>query len=140
MIPEILFELCSRQKCDLWTDPRTDRPTSAKQYTPTSSKGGIITLKDLKTLWEKKKMLVSTLFCFAHDGFHPIKERSHHLSYIRVSDHAEMYVNRIDLKKSRTDLCPNTPLNVRNKSAQFVEIIYSRYFHKHHNHIQLRNP
>ena len=44
MIPEILFELCSRQKCGLQTDRPTerptDRPTSAKQYTPSSSKGG----------------------------------------------------------------------------------------------------
>ena len=44
MIPEILFELCSGQKCGLRTDRRTDRPTSAKQYTPAFSKGGIIIL------------------------------------------------------------------------------------------------
>ena len=34
-------------------------------------------------------------------------------------------------KKSRTDSCPNTPQDVQKKSTKFVEIIHSRYFHKH---------
>ena len=46
MIPEIFFELCSGQKCGL----QTDQPTSAKQYTPASSKGGI-NMAIIMTLW-----------------------------------------------------------------------------------------
>ena len=51
MIPEILFELCSGQKCGL----RTDRWTSAKQYTPASSKGGIISAIKGRKHCEKRR-------------------------------------------------------------------------------------
>ena len=36
----------------------------------------------LKTLWEKEKMLVTSIFSFSHNVFYPIKDRNHHLSYI----------------------------------------------------------
>ena len=36
-------------------------------------------LKAFKTLWEKEKMLVTSIFSFSHDVFNPIKERNHQL-------------------------------------------------------------
>ena len=36
----------------------------------------------LKTLWEKEKMLVTSIFSFFHSVFYPIKDRNHHLSYV----------------------------------------------------------
>ena len=50
--------------------------------------------------------------------------------YFRVSDHLEMYVNRVDL-------CPKTSQNVRGASTNFVEFIHSRYFLKHVDHISV---
>ena len=34
----------------------------------------------LKTLWEKKKMLVTSIFFFSHSIFYPFKEEFHYLS------------------------------------------------------------
>ena len=36
----------------------------------------------LKTLWEKEKMLVTSIFSFSLNVFYPIKDRNKHLSYI----------------------------------------------------------
>ena len=36
----------------------------------------------LKTLWEKKKMLVTSIFCFSHDVFYPMKHNFNVLSNI----------------------------------------------------------
>ena len=36
----------------------------------------------LKTLWEKKKMLLTSIFSFSHNVFYSIKDRNHHLTYI----------------------------------------------------------
>ena len=33
----------------------------------------------LKTLWEKEKMLVNSIFFFSHSVFFPVNERSHYL-------------------------------------------------------------
>ena len=33
----------------------------------------------LKTLWEKEKMPVTSIFFFSHNVFYPIKDRYHHL-------------------------------------------------------------
>ena len=38
--------------------------------------------KLLKTLWEKKKMLVTSIFSFSHIVFYSIKDRNDHLCYI----------------------------------------------------------
>ena len=35
----------------------------------------------LKTLWEKEKMLVTSIFSFSHSVFYPVSDRNHHLSY-----------------------------------------------------------
>ena len=35
-----------------------------------------------KTLWEKEKMLVTSIFSFSHHVFYPIKDRNHHICYI----------------------------------------------------------
>ena len=34
----------------------------------------------LKTLWEKEKMLVTSIFSFFHNVFYSIREKMHHLS------------------------------------------------------------
>ena len=34
----------------------------------------------LETLWEKEKMLVSSIFSFSHNVFYPIKDRNHQYS------------------------------------------------------------
>ena len=38
---------------------------------------------DLKTLWEKEKFLVTSIFSFSHSVFYTIKERNHHFSNIK---------------------------------------------------------
>ena len=38
----------------------------------------------LKTLWEKKEMLVTSIFTFSHNVFFPIKEKLHLLSNIKI--------------------------------------------------------
>ena len=38
----------------------------------------------LKTLWEKEKMLVTSIFPFSHNIFFPIKDKSKHLCYIYI--------------------------------------------------------
>ena len=35
-----------------------------------------------KTLWEKEKMLVTSIFSFSNNVFFPITEKLHHLSHI----------------------------------------------------------
>ena len=35
----------------------------------------------LKTLWEKEKMLVTSIFSFSHNDFNPVKDKKYHLSY-----------------------------------------------------------
>ena len=35
-----------------------------------------------KTLWEKEKMLVTSIFSFSHNVFYSIKDRNYHLCYI----------------------------------------------------------
>ena len=48
----------------------------------------ILTFKDpegrslLKTLWEKEKMLVTSIFSFSHDVFNPVRNRNHRFSKI----------------------------------------------------------
>ena len=37
--------------------------------------------KKLKTLWEKEKMLVTSIFSFSHNIFIPIKDKNHHFKY-----------------------------------------------------------
>ena len=54
--------------------------------------------------------------------------------YFRVSDHLEMFVNRIDLRKIMYRFMSQ---NVRGASTNFVEFIHSRYFHKHVDHISV---
>ena len=36
----------------------------------------------LKTLWEKEKMLVTSIFSFSHSVFYPIKNRNHYFTNI----------------------------------------------------------
>ena len=38
----------------------------------------------MKTLWEKEKMLVTSIFSFSNNVFYSIKERNHNLSNILV--------------------------------------------------------
>ena len=38
----------------------------------------------LKTLWEKEKMLVTSIFSFPHNVFYHIKEKLHHLSHNEI--------------------------------------------------------
>ena len=38
----------------------------------------------LKTLWEKEKMLVTSIFSFSHHVFNPIKDKNHHFKYFNV--------------------------------------------------------
>ena len=35
-----------------------------------------------KTLWEKEKMLVTSIFSFSQNVFYPVKDRYHYLNYI----------------------------------------------------------
>ena len=35
----------------------------------------------LKTLWEKKKLLVTSISSFSHNVFNPIKDKNHHFKY-----------------------------------------------------------
>ena len=66
LTPEIVFELCSGQKCGL----RTDRPTSAKQYTPASSKEGIINVSEkLKFVF---KQIENTVGKGENAGYHNV--------------------------------------------------------------------
>ena len=36
----------------------------------------------LKTLWEKEKMMVTSIFSFSHNAFYPIKDKSYSLHHI----------------------------------------------------------
>ena len=40
-------------------------------------------LKSLKTLLEKDKMLVTSIFSISHNVFYPIKDKSNHLKKIK---------------------------------------------------------
>ena len=38
----------------------------------------------LKLLWEKEKVLVTSIFSFSHNVFYPIKDKFHHLSHMWI--------------------------------------------------------
>ena len=52
----------------------------------------------LKTLWEKEKMLVTSIFSFSYNGFYPIKEKINNLSNIEIAlDKAKIFLSGIVL-------------------------------------------
>ena len=60
----------------------TDRWTMVKQYAPRSFDTGGIKRCLLKTLWEKEKMLLTSIFSFSHNVFLPIKDESNNMIHI----------------------------------------------------------
>ena len=54
----------------------------------------------LKTLWEKEKMLVASIFSFSHNVFNPIKDKNHHFKYLNLDQYKILSFGKelIDLK------------------------------------------
>ena len=57
-----------------WVNPFPNKPWFLRVYGTTL----------LKTLWEKEKMLVTSIFSFSHSVFYSVKEINHHFSNIQI--------------------------------------------------------
>ena len=55
---------------------------------------------------------------------------------VRLSNHVEMYVNHVDLRKIMHRFMSQYAPERTKKKSEFVEIIHASYFHRHVDHIQ----
>ena len=60
-----------------------------------------------KTLCEKEKILLTSIFSFSHEVFYPIKDRDHHLSYILVIVWKCPEADELD-QTTKFQTCPNS--------------------------------